>query len=65
MTAIDAVLARIDQNRDAALARLLGLLAIPSVSTDPAYADDCARAGQWLVDELSGLGFEASLRATA
>jgi acetylornithine deacetylase/succinyl-diaminopimelate desuccinylase-like protein len=65
MTAIDAVLARIDQNREAAVQRLFGLLAIPSVSTDPAFAKDCARAGQWLVDELTGLGFDASLRATA
>jgi acetylornithine deacetylase/succinyl-diaminopimelate desuccinylase-like protein len=65
MTAIDAVLARIDQNREAAVQRLFGLLAIPSVSTDPAFAQDCARAAQWLVDELAGLGFDASLRSTA
>ncbi len=65
MTAIDAVLARIDQNREAAVQRLFGLLAIPSVSTDPAFAQDCAHAAQWLVDELTGLGFEASSRSTA
>ena len=59
---IDNVLARIDQNREAAVQRLFDLLAIPSVSTDPAFAKDCARAGQWLVDELKGLGFDASLR---
>ena len=63
--AIDTVLARIDQNREAAVQRLFDLLAIPSVSTDPAFAKDCARAGQWLVDELKGLGFDASLRPTA
>jgi acetylornithine deacetylase/succinyl-diaminopimelate desuccinylase-like protein len=63
--AIDNVLARIDQNREAAVQRLFDLLAIPSVSTDPAFAKDCARAGQWLVDELKGLGFDASLRPTA
>ncbi len=62
---IDNVLARIDQNREAAVQRLFDLLAIPSVSTDPAFAKDCARAGQWLVDELKGLGFDASLRPTA
>jgi len=65
MTSITDVLARIDHNRDGAVQRLLGLLAIPSVSTDPAFAPDCARAGQWLVNELKTLGFEASLRATA
>ena len=63
--AIDTVLARIDQNREAAVQRLFDLLAIPSVSTDPAFAKDCARAGKWLVDELKGLGFDASLRPTA
>jgi acetylornithine deacetylase/succinyl-diaminopimelate desuccinylase-like protein len=65
MTAITDVLARIDQNREAAVQRLFELLAIPSVSTDPAFAKECARAGQWLVDELNGLGFDASLRQTA
>ncbi len=63
--AIDDVLARIDHNREASVQRLFGLLAIPSVSTDPAFAPDCARAAQWLVDELSGLGFDASIRPTA
>ncbi len=65
MTGIDTVLARIDQNLDGAVARLFSLLEIPSVSTDPAFAPDCARAGQWLVDELMALGFEATLRPTA
>ena len=63
--AIDDVLARIDQNREASVQRLFGLLAIPSVSTDPAYAAECQRAAQWLVDELTGLGFAASMRPTA
>ena len=63
--AMDDVLARIDHNREASVQRLFGLLAIPSVSTDPAFAPDCARAAQWLVDELKGLGFDASIRPTA
>ncbi len=65
MPAIDDVLSRLDANREAALKRLFGLLQIPSVSTDPAYKDDCARAAQWLTDELNGIGFEASVRPTA
>lgn len=65
MANIDDVLTQIDRNLDAAVERLFGLLAIPSVSTDPAFAEECRRAGQYLVDELSALGFEASLRPTA
>ena len=65
MPTLDDTLARIDSNLDGALKRLFGLLEIRSVSTDPAYAEDCARAARWLCDELVGLGFEASVRPTA
>ena len=65
MAALDAVLDRIDANRDAALARLFDLLKIPSVSTDPAFKEDCNRAAAWLAAELKGLGFDASVRPTA
>jgi acetylornithine deacetylase/succinyl-diaminopimelate desuccinylase-like protein len=64
MPTIDDVLARIDANQTGALDRLFSLLAIPSVSTDPAHADDCVRAADWLVGELTGLGFEISRRET-
>ena len=64
MTDIQSVLARADEGLDASLARLFDLLRIPSISTDPAFKADCRRAGQWLVDELNGLGFTASLRDT-
>jgi acetylornithine deacetylase/succinyl-diaminopimelate desuccinylase-like protein len=61
---LSAVLARIDDNMPAALDRLMALLRIPSISTDPAYKADCARAADWLVAELQGLGFAASVRET-
>ncbi|NDA48219.1 MAG: M20/M25/M40 family metallo-hydrolase, partial [Alphaproteobacteria bacterium] len=64
MTQIDSILHAIDANQQAALARLFALLSIPSVSTDPAYKGECQRAGQWLVDDLNQIGFEASLRPT-
>ncbi|MES2123398.1 MAG: M20/M25/M40 family metallo-hydrolase [Gemmatimonadota bacterium] len=38
------------------LAELFDFLAIPSVSTLPAHAEDCRRAAQWLVDQLFTLG---------
>ena len=58
------VLARIDAELPAALDRLMALLRIPSISTDPAYAADCAHAADWLVEDLRTLGFEASSRPT-
>ena len=61
---IDKVLSKLDGNREAAIDRLMALLAIPSISTDPAYADDCARAADWLAKELSAAGIEASVRPT-
>ena len=64
MAALDAVLARIDSNLDQAIERLFALVAIPSISTDPAYAQDCWHAAEWLVGELQSLGFDASLRPT-
>ena len=64
MATLDTVLSQIDRNGNDAIVRLFDLLAIPSISTDPAYADHCARAAQWLSDELTGLGFEASVRPT-
>ncbi|ACK49345.1 peptidase M20 [Methylocella silvestris BL2] len=65
MAALKTVLDRIDANLEAALARLFKLVSIKSVSTDPAFADDCAAAAQFLSDELASLGFEASVRPTA
>jgi acetylornithine deacetylase/succinyl-diaminopimelate desuccinylase-like protein len=61
---LDAVLAHIDAELPKATDRLLDLLRIPSISTDPAFKPDCDRAADWLVDELNGLGFDASKRPT-
>ena len=61
---LDAVLARIDQDLDAATDRLMELLRIPSISTDPAFKADCDRAADWLVEDLKALGFDATKRAT-
>ncbi|OSP56245.1 M20/M25/M40 family metallo-hydrolase [Pseudoruegeria sp. SK021] len=58
------VLDRIDADLDASLARLFQLLEIPSISTDPAHAQDCDHAADWLVAELSALGFNAEKRPT-
>ena len=64
-TDLDRVLARLEAGRSEALERLFALLRIPSVSTDPAYAPDCARAADWLARDLSGMGFESRVQPTA
>ena len=64
MSQLDQVLQRIDSDLDSSLERLFEWLTIPSISTDPAYKDHCRKAGEWLVDELKGIGIEASLRET-
>jgi acetylornithine deacetylase/succinyl-diaminopimelate desuccinylase-like protein len=61
---LDAVLARIDAELPQALDRLMDLLRIPSISTDPAFKPDCARAADWLVEDLRSLGFDAASRPT-
>ncbi len=60
----DPVLARIDENMPQAMERLLEILRIPSISTDPAYKGDCQNAADWLVRDLESLGVEASARPT-
>ncbi len=64
MTDLAPVLDKLDASLDDSLERLFALLRIPSISTDPAYADDCRRAAEWLVKDLKAIGFEASVRDT-
>ena len=64
MSDLDRVLEDIDARLDGSLERLFGLLRIKSISTDPAFAQDCREAAQWLVDDLRSIGFEASVRDT-
>lgn len=61
---LDAVLTRIDETLPEALERLFSLLRIPSISTDPSYKADCAKAADWLAEDLRGLGFDAAARPT-
>ncbi|MGR3320976.1 MAG: M20/M25/M40 family metallo-hydrolase [Pseudooceanicola sp.] len=61
---LDAVLARLDADLPAATERLLNLLRIPSISTDPANKADCDRAADWLVEDLRSIGVEAEKRPT-
>ncbi len=64
MTDISPVLARLDADLDASVARLADLVKIPSISTDSDYDADCRRAAEWLVADLKAIGFDASVRDT-
>jgi acetylornithine deacetylase/succinyl-diaminopimelate desuccinylase-like protein len=64
MSDITPVLSALDDNLDSSLERLFALLSIRSISTDPAFADECRKAANWLVDDLKSIGFDASLRET-
>ncbi|MDR3497023.1 MAG: M20/M25/M40 family metallo-hydrolase [Ancalomicrobiaceae bacterium] len=58
------VLDQVDSTLDESLERLFELVRIPSISTDPAFADDVAAAADWAVRDLASIGFTASLRTT-
>ncbi len=60
----EEVLRRLEDSMDDARERLFSILRIPSVSAQPAHAADCAAAAEWFRDQLSALGFEASVRPT-
>src|SRR5215467_11893417 len=64
MSDLDRVLARIDADLDRSLDRLFGYLRIRSISTDPAYKDDCRAAAEHLAGDLRTVGFAADVRPT-
>ncbi len=61
---LSAVLGALEISQDAALERLFELLRIPSISTDPAYKDQCTAAAEWCAAQLREIGFDASVRPT-
>jgi acetylornithine deacetylase/succinyl-diaminopimelate desuccinylase-like protein len=63
--ALSAVLAQIDADLERSLERLFDFLCIQSISTDPAYNDQCLRAAQYVAKDLAGMGFDTSIRPTA
>jgi len=65
MTTTEQVLARADALMPQAEARWIEWLRIPSISAQPQHAADCRHAAQYVVDELTAMGFSASLRETA
>ena len=64
MSTLDAVLNRIDQDIDQSVERLFALLRIASISTDPAFKDQCRAAADHVAADLESIGFSASVRPT-
>jgi amidohydrolase len=62
--ALPQVLARIDAELDNSLARLFKLMAVPSISTDPAHAQDCRVVATSLAADLATLGVAAEVHPT-
>ena len=62
--ALPAVLDKIDAELDNSLARLFEFLKIQSISTDPAYKDQCKAAAEYVAKDLAGIGFDTSVRPT-
>jgi acetylornithine deacetylase/succinyl-diaminopimelate desuccinylase-like protein len=61
---LDAVLQKIDADLDNSLERLFTFLKIQSISTDPTYQGQCKAAAEFVAKDLSGLGFDTSVRPT-
>ena len=61
---LEPVLDALDSAVDDSIERLFSLLRIRSISTDPAYKDDCRAAANWLAGDLASIGFDASVRDT-
>ncbi len=62
--ALPAVLDKIDADLDNSLERLFDFLKIQSISTDPAYKDQCKAAAEYVAKDLAGIGFDTSVRPT-
>jgi acetylornithine deacetylase/succinyl-diaminopimelate desuccinylase-like protein len=56
MSALEPVLVHLETHFDAYLLELIEFARIPSVSTDPAFKPDVARAAQWVADRLTLAG---------
>ena len=61
---LQPVLDHIDQHQDAAIDRLQSLLRIPSVSTDPDYAQEVQRCAEHLAQDLRSIGLETTVYST-
>ncbi|HEX2447504.1 MAG TPA: M20/M25/M40 family metallo-hydrolase [Methyloceanibacter sp.] len=62
--ALQRVLDRLEREQPQALERLFRLLAIPSVSTDPAFHHACVEAAEYCAGAMREIGFDARVEPT-
>jgi acetylornithine deacetylase/succinyl-diaminopimelate desuccinylase-like protein len=62
--ALPKVLDRIDADLDKSLERLFAFVRLQSISTDPAYAEQCRVTAQHVADDLKTIGFDPKIRPT-
>ena len=62
--ALPRTLNRLAEEEAASLERLFHLLAIPSISTDPAHHESCLAAAEWCAASLREIGFDARVEPT-
>ena len=63
--ALPKVLEKIDADLDTSLQRLFAFLRVQSVSTDPAFAEQCRVAAEFIARDLESLGLQAQVRPTS
>jgi acetylornithine deacetylase/succinyl-diaminopimelate desuccinylase-like protein len=62
--ALPAVLDKIDSELDRSLERLFDFLRIQSISTDPAFKEQCRSAAEFVAKDLTSIGFDTRIRPT-
>jgi acetylornithine deacetylase/succinyl-diaminopimelate desuccinylase-like protein len=62
--ALARTLSRLAEDEAASLERLFHLLAIPSISTDPAHHESCLAAAEWGAASVREIGFDARVEPT-
>ena len=61
---LERVLAKLDEGQGDALDRLFSFIAVESISTDPAYSEQCLDAAKLAAGYLEQAGFEAEVAPT-
>ena len=63
-SSLPAVLDKIDAEIDRSIERLFAFLRIPSISTDPAYREQCRVAADHVAADLRSIGFATTVHGT-